>query len=172
MTGTWYDNIEEIEYLSPMVQTEECCPPFDPGPWDGRTIVWQDKLFVKQRIKSFFHIPLNFGRVVTEVTEKIAAAGAEAGRLMPVDENSPWGADLYVSVSKRVPGTETVALSGTFLCKVFDGPYKNVPQWMETMRKYAVGEGKEIKKMYFWYTTCPECARNYGKNYVVLLAQV
>ena len=26
--------------------------------------------------------------------------------------------------------------------------------------------------LYFFYTTCPKCAKYYGKNYVVLVAQV
>jgi len=26
--------------------------------------------------------------------------------------------------------------------------------------------------MYFFYTTCPKCAKKYGKNYVVILAEV
>jgi hypothetical protein len=29
----------------------------------------------------------------------------------------------------------------------------------------------EGKKTYCYYTTCPRCAKKYGKNYVVLLAQ-
>jgi hypothetical protein len=29
-----------------------------------------------------------------------------------------------------------------------------------------------LKKLYFSYTTCPACAKAYGKNYVVLFAQV
>lgn len=24
-----------------------CCPKFDPAPWDGKTLVWKDKLFIK-----------------------------------------------------------------------------------------------------------------------------
>ncbi|MHC4509420.1 MAG: hydrolase [Planctomycetota bacterium] len=26
--------------------------------------------------------------------------------------------------------------------------------------------------MYFFYTTCPKCAKVYGKNYTVLLAKI
>jgi len=33
-------------------------------------------------------------------------------------------------------------------------------------------EGRMVKKVYFFYTTCPKCAKAYGKNYVVVLAQV
>ena len=33
-------------------------------------------------------------------------------------------------------------------------------------------QNETLKKMFFYYTTCPKCAKAYGKNYVVLLAQV
>jgi hypothetical protein len=40
------------------------------------------------------------------------------------------------------------------------------------MKAYVESEGKEFKDLYFFYTTCPNCAKVYGKNYVVLLAAV
>jgi len=27
-------------------------------------------------------------------------------------------------------------------------------------------------KMYMWYTTCPKCAKKYGKNNVIILANI
>jgi len=33
-------------------------------------------------------------------------------------------------------------------------------------------QGNIGREGYFYYTTCPKCAKKYGKNYVVLLAQV
>lgn len=63
-------------------------------------------------------------------------------------------------------------LSGNFLSKVFEGPYKNMGAWMKEMQGYVKSKGKELKKMYFFYTTCPKCAKYYGKNYTVILAQV
>ena len=33
-------------------------------------------------------------------------------------------------------------------------------------------KGKVAKQLLFYYTTCPKCAKAYGKNYVVLFAQV
>ncbi len=40
------------------------------------------------------------------------------------------------------------------------------------MTAFASARGKKIKKLYFHYTTRPKCAKKYGKNYVVILAQV
>lgn len=34
------------------------------------------------------------------------------------------------------------------------------------------GKGRTLEKLYFGYTTCPKCAKAYGKNYVVLFAKV
>jgi hypothetical protein len=33
-------------------------------------------------------------------------------------------------------------------------------------------KGLNAKKNFIWYTTCPKCAKKYGKNYVALLSQV
>ncbi|MCI0479244.1 hypothetical protein L0Y59_01745 [Candidatus Uhrbacteria bacterium] len=150
-----------------------CCDPFDREPWDDKEITWQDKRFVKDHVTSFLHIPLNFGSKVTKNMALIEKAGAKSPvQLMLTDENSLWGADIYIDVAKDVPGCQMATLSGTFLTKVFEGPYQNVGQWAKEMAAYVAGKGKTIKKLYVSYTTCPKCAKAYGKNYVVLFAQV
>ena len=88
------------------------------------------------------------------------------------DENSLWGADVYVEAGRDVPGASMAAISGTFLSKVFEGPYRNMRSWIEEMKAFVQGSGKSVRKMFFYYTTCPKCAKKYGKNYVAILAQV
>jgi hypothetical protein len=151
----------------------ECCPPFDPGPWDQKELKWLDRKFVKDRVRSFLHIPLNFGSVMVRNMQRIEAAGARADDTIVLsDENSLWGADIYISVAKEVPNADNVTISGTFLSRVFEGPYQRVPKWIEETRKYVASAGRQLKKLYCYYTTCPKCAKKYGKNYVVILAQV
>ncbi len=150
-----------------------CCPRFDPGPWNEKEITWQDKLFLKDRVRSIFHIPLNFDKIMVENMEKIKAADALApSPLMFMDENSLWGADVFIAVEREVPGAAIERMSGTFLSKVFEGPYKDAGKWAKEMTGYVRSKGKEPKKVYFFYTTCPKCAKHYGKNYTVLLAKV
>jgi len=150
-----------------------CCEPFNPAPWQDKEITWKDKTFVKDHITSFLHIPLNFGAKVVKNIKLIEAAGAQAPhQLMLTDENSLWGADIYIDVTKNVPGAQMTTLSGTFLTKVFEGPYQNAGKWAKEMGEYVKSQGKELKKMYFSYTTCPKCVKAYGKNYVVLFAQI
>lgn len=150
-----------------------CCEPFEPGPWQDKEITWKDKVFVKDRVKSVAHIPVNMGKVVTKNMALIEKANAKAPyQMMLVDEKSAWGEDLFIDVSKDVPGAQMAKISGTFLTKVFEGPYQNAGKWAEEMKEYVKEKGKNLKKMYFSYTTCPNCAKAYGKNYVVLFAQI
>ncbi len=150
-----------------------CCPRFNPEPWDEKEVTFQDRLFVKDRVRSFLYIPLNFGKVMVRNMEMIQKAGAlESEPLMLSDEKSLWGADIYIAVSKDVPGAEMARISGTFLTKVFEGPYKNAGRWAKEMTEYVKAKARQMEKMYFFYTTCPKCAKFYGKNYIVLLAKV
>jgi hypothetical protein len=153
--------------------TNVCCPKFELQPWDEQEITWHDKRFVKDRVRSFLHIPLNFGSVMKRNMALIEAADAKGEEMIVLsDENSLWGADVYIAVTKEVPNAATTTLSGTFLSKVFEGPYQNVRKWIEEMKRFVAGRGKQIKKLYCYYTTCPKCAKEHGKNYVVILAQV
>ena len=150
-----------------------CCPRFDPEPWDEKEITWEDKLFIKDRVKSFLHIPLNYGKVMARNMEKIKTVDALTPEpLMLSDENSLWGADIYIAVSKDVPDSQMQNISGTFPTKVFEGPYKDAGKWAKQMTQYVTDKGKQFKKLYFFYTTCPRCAKHYGKNYTVMVAQI
>jgi len=150
-----------------------CCEPFYPKPWQDKEITWKNKIFVKDHLTSFMHVPLNMSQKVTKNIELIERANAKAPQqLMLTDEKSLWGANIYIDVSKQVPGTQMATLSGTFLTKVFKGPFKNAGKWAQEMKKYVDSKGKQLIKLYFSYTTCPKCAKVYGKNYVILLAQI
>lgn len=37
---------------------QECCPEFDPGPWDHKTHEWVQKPFIKDYLPQFLHMPL------------------------------------------------------------------------------------------------------------------
>lgn len=151
----------------------ECCPRFDPQPWDETEFTWDNKRFVKDRVTSFLHIPLNFGGVMKRNVEPIHAAEAFPETVVVLsDENSLWGADVYIEVTKDIQGANMATISGSFISKVFEGPYRNMRTWIEEMKTFVQSKGKSPQKLYFFYTTCPKCAKKYGKNYVAILAQV
>jgi hypothetical protein len=159
--------------VEPTVKRTGCCQPFDPSPWQDQEITWKDEPFVQDHVRSFLHVPLRFGKHVTENQALIEAARAvPAVPLMLSDEKSAWGADLYIRVTKPVPGARMASLSGTFLTRVYEGPYRDAPKWAANMQSFVKARGKKLEKLYFAYTTCPACAKAYGKNYVVLFAKI
>jgi hypothetical protein len=168
------DPKKELENTNKLYERSEtgCCPKFNPEPWDEKEVTFKSRLFLKDRVRAFLHIPLNFGKVMVKNMEKIRKANALIPEpLMLSDEASLWRSNIYVAVSKEVPGAKIVRLSGNFLTKVFEGEYRNMKRWIEEMKNYVKSKDKKVKKMYFFYTTCPRCAKYYGKNYTVILAE-
>ena len=104
--------------------------------------------------------------------KKVEAAGVPHEDIVLSDENSLWGADVFVPISDDIKEAEMTTISGVFLSKVFEGPYKNMRKWVKEMDAYVMAQGKDEQMRYFYYTTCPKCAKEYGKNYVVLLSKV
>lgn len=63
-------------------------------------------------------------------------------------------------------------MSGNYLSRVYEGGYQETGKWASDMRAYVEKQGKKLQKLLFSYTTCPACAKAYGKNYVVIFAKV
>lgn len=152
-----------------------CCPKPNVRDWDKAEVKWKDKMFVRDTCWQVFHIPVTLGQMMKRITEKIERAKAMPPTkefIMLSFDPSPWKGEHYLAVTKKVPEAENVKISGRFLTRVFEGEFKNAPKWVEEMDRYVKSKKEEMKKMYFFYTTCPKCAKYYGKNYVVGLAQV
>ncbi len=150
-----------------------CCARVDMATWNEREISWHDKLFLKDHVRAVMHIPLNMGSVMARDQKAIEDAAAyPEDPLWLSDEVSPWGSVMYVAINHPVPGAETVKLSGKFLTKVFEGPYRDVGKWLKEMDAYVSGKGYETTRHLFFYATCPHCAKHFGKNQVVLFSQV
>jgi hypothetical protein len=150
-----------------------CCPRFDPKPWQEKTIRWENKRFVKDSVFCFFHIPLGMDKVMSKNMALINAVNAENSEsIMLMDDTSLFSSDMYIAVNKDVPGAKMTTISGTFLSRVFEGPYQDAGKWAKEMVEYVKSKGKTLEKLYFSYTTCPKCAKAYGKNYVVIFAKI
>ena len=151
----------------------ECCPKFDPAPWDGVLFEWNKKKFIKEKVTTFLYMPMNFGGVMKKLDEKVRAAHATIPDWMCLsDHTSKWNMNLYLAVNKEIPGEENMTLSGKFLSKVYEGAFQDTEKWCKDFEQFAMSKRVTISKLYMWYTTCPKCAKKYGKNYVVIVAQV
>ena len=159
--------------MNTQTKNQECCPEFDPIPWDDKLFSWDNKKFMKDKVCTFFYMPVNFGQVMKRVMAKTEKAGVEIPDYLCLsDHTSKWNMDIYLAVDKEVEGAENTTLSGRFLSKVYEGSFKDTGKWYKDFEIFAKGKGVEIQKWYMWYTTCPKCAKKYGKNYVVIIGEV
>lgn len=150
-----------------------CCPRFTPDTWDNQDLHFKDKLFVKAKTRSVMHVPINMGAVFGKTFKAIESADAQDNEQFIVlsRDPSPWTGEHFFSVTKEAPGAEMVRLSGDYHTKVFEGPYRDAKKWRDELISSADGEKDELPTTFFFYTTCPKCAKYYGKNYVVGLVE-
>jgi len=120
------------------------------------------------------HVPLNMGRVFSRVQGHIEDAEAydPDNYIVLSRELSAWKAEHLFSISKPVLREEAVTLTGDFITKVFEGPYREAKAWYEEMKDIAHTKGSTSDEVYFFYTTCPKCAKAYGKNYIIGVARI
>ncbi|MFA5003828.1 MAG: hydrolase [Candidatus Saccharimonadales bacterium] len=153
--------------------TTGCCPPFEPDKWDGETFKFNNKLFMRFTTRSFLHVPLNMNSAMTTALAKIAEAEAGGDEyLMLSNEISPWKAEHYIAVDTEVPDSQMALFSGTYMAKVFEGPFKEMRGWYRQLIDYVKSTGAQPVRTFFGYTTCPNCAKAYGKNYVIGFEQI
>jgi len=152
---------------------ETCCPPFDPTLWDNKVVEWDQKLFIKDKVKTFFFMPINFGGVMKRMMKKVETSNTEIPDYLCLsDHTSKWNMDIYLAVDKKIQDTENVTLSGKYFCKVFEGHFSDTERWGKEFDAMVKLKGYTIEKLYMWYTTCPKCAKKYGKNYVVFVGEI
>lgn len=154
-----------------------CCPPFHPELWDNKGHIWHNRLFLKDTVPQVFHMPLpgTYRRAITRMWKKAEEAGAAPDVkdfLLLAYDPSPFKSELFMNITKDIPGEDTVAMTGNYVSKVFEGPYSQIPKFVEQMDAYLSAGDKQVKKLYFYFPLCPKCAKKYGHNYVVALAEV
>jgi len=165
--------INELPPYDPTDNETGCCPRFHPEAWDNQDLHFDNKPFVRASTVSLFHIPLNMGSVYARTQKAIEQAHAEGGGFLVLShDQSAWHAEHLFAVAQDVPDADMVHLTGDFLTKVFEGAYSDAPKWCEAMDALATSRGKRVDTLYYFYTTCPTCAKHYGANYVVAVAKL
>jgi len=151
-----------------------CCPRFKPQGWDNQTLHFENKKFVRATTRSAMHIPWNMGQVFTRVQQHIEEAGAAdpETEIVLSRDLSPWEAEHFFAVERDVEGEEMTTLSGNFFTRVFEGPYRRAKDFEHDMEVAATAMGKTVRRVFFFYTTCPKCAKTYGENYMIGVAEI
>ena len=159
-------------------QNQNCCPVFDVEKWDKKSFTWDKKLFIKESIPTFFHMPLVI--MIDRKTKKLGALARKANANIPdiaealllFHDPSTFKSEIYYAVTRKVKGAHNTTLSGTFVAGVFDGPYDAVPKFIKKMNKHLSKDGIKAKDYYVHYAYCPKCAVKFGHNYMILFAKV
>lgn len=152
-----------------------CCAIPNIKDWDKKEVVFKNRHFIRLFTKSLLFMPLNMSKVMktlNETAEKTSSMLPPEQAIILTRDISPWKAEQLYGVSKPVEGADNVVLDGKFVTMVFEGPYKDAEKWYKTLYDYTSEQGYDVNKIYFFYTTCPKCARHYGKNYTIGLAKV
>lgn len=151
----------------------ECCPQFIPQPWQDLVIEWHNKKFIKDKICTLLYMPVNFGKVITRMLTAVDKAEAICKDYLCLSEHtSMWNMNMFVAVDRDIPGFTQEVLNGKFYSRVYEGSFNKTGQWTKDFAKAATEKGLKTGRLFMWYTTCPKCAKKFGKNYVVLLAEV
>ncbi|MFA5995795.1 MAG: hydrolase [Patescibacteria group bacterium] len=159
--------------MNNQIENQVCCPKFDPTQWDNKEFIWDNKKFIKDKVFTLFFMPINFGAVMKRLQAKVEQAGATINDYLCLSEHaSKWHMDIFLAVDKDIPNAENVTLSGKFFSKVYEGNFKDTGTWMKDFESVAKSKNFTVSKTYLWYTTCPKCAKTYGKNYVVIVGKL
>ncbi|SNT00724.1 hydrolase [Tropicimonas sediminicola] len=163
-----------LPHYDDRINTTGCCPRFNPEGWDGVALHFEDKPFLRAETRSAMHVPINMGSTFERVGTRMEAAGAlDTDNMIVLSRDlSPWKAEHLFATDRPVEGEEMTTLSGDFVTKVFEGPYREARAWYGEMEQLVRDRGAEPSDIYFFYTTCPKCARAYGENYVVGVARI
>lgn len=159
--------------MSEILNQNECCPPFNTDKWHDKYFEWNNKKFATADVFTIFYAPMNFGSVITKLIQKVEKNDASVLDFICLsDHTSKWNMKILLEVDRDIPKAEMKTLSGKFYSKVYEGHFKNTRSWCDDFENGLKKSGHKIKKMYMWYTTCPKCAKKYGKNYVAILGEI
>lgn len=156
----------------------DCCPVFHTEKWDKKTFKWDHKHFIKESVPAFFHIP--FFPMLQKKIVKLMKQAEEADKMLPdlqdalmlFSDPHPFKSDVYLSVTDEVANANNQPFTGTFMSKVFEGSYNEIPKFIKQMDPYLSSQSKKAKQYYVHYAYCPKCAKEAGHNYVLLFAEV
>lgn len=150
-----------------------CCPVFHPEKYDQKTFNFSDLHFIQTSTKSVMYMPLNMDKVFTKTQADIEASGQSIDDryLILSNDVSVFKCIHNFMTNGPVKNYPSIKLTGNYLAKVYDGDFKDMGKWVNEFSAELKANGSKNPKIYTFYTTCPNCAKVYGHNYVVLFGE-
>lgn len=151
-----------------------CCVRMNSREWDLKQHVWKREPFFVVKHGLFFHIPINFGGIVKTAMDQLEKTYKPEYPFMMLERELNWfTGKLMVALKKPAKGPDVEYLSGTFISKVFNGPYNRLgPAVQELAEHVRKKRGARPTEFYFWYTVCPRCAKKLGGYQTIIFARM
>lgn len=151
-----------------------CCPVFHPEKYDNCVYDLSDYHFIKSSTLSFMYIRLNMDKVFTQALKAISDSNqAYTDRYLILSKDlNPFKCNHYFLVNGNGAGFTRERIEGNYFTKVYDGDFKNISKWNKDFESLIKKQGKNLRETFVFYTTCPNCAKVYGHNYVVLFGKI
>lgn len=150
----------------------ECCNQLDQKKWDRKLHTWKNKLFVKRHYKSFFYIPRDLDKVISETNQLIKDHGIEKTPFFMLARNETFfGGDIYIEIKKK-NSLPIDVIEGKFYSMFFEGKYKDMNKFIYQLGQECKKLNYNVKEILSFYATCPKCVKTRGKAQIVLFARI
>ncbi len=149
------------------------CPRLVREEWDRQIHQWDKKPFYALPYRSFFGWPTNLARQTAAAVDLLSRRGLLES--IPINfavNEQSFGGTLLISINRNVKDLETRAISGKFMSFFFEGKYTQRTDWIRQVYRYGRANNLNFHELYFWYATCPTCAKKQGYAQVVIFGKI
>lgn len=96
----------------------ECCPRLDPTLWDDKILNWDNKKFIKGKVKTIMYIPIGFGKEITKLQKLVTDSGGIIEDYLCLSVHpTKWAMNIYLAVNKPIENAENVTIGRNILFK-------------------------------------------------------
>jgi hypothetical protein len=153
---------------------DKCCELIDGKPWQGKTVTWKDRPFVKKHYLALFYMPIGIDGVLKKLMEDLDKKKliSEDVPMMLWRNEGMFGGDIYIALNKDDPAYETEKLSGKFFTMFFEGKgYQEAGNWHKMFQAETKKRKIDVKEVMTFYALCPGCMKKFGKMQAVLFGR-
>ncbi len=153
--------------------TKKCgCTTINEKEWNNKTLDWSGKTFHHMPTILLFHIPIRIGADIKQLFKRVKKRGyklVKPTRILQKDRL--FFGNIMVEIEpvnhKRL---HLSTFHGKIKTKVYNGAWKGLGT---ATKQFVQKIGKEnIKEIYFWYLTCPECVKDDGEHKTIMIAHL
>jgi hypothetical protein len=152
-----------------------CCKNIDLAKWNFRRVKWRNKPFYVVKYGTFFHIPIGMDKVMTNGMELLRTKyKTDYPEFWLAKDTGLFSAKMFFAVNRVNPrDPNVIMLSGTYVTRGFQGPYKNMGNYIRVfMEQVHQKYGLKPKDLLFWYVNCPKCAKKQGGPKIVIFGKI